>query len=179
MISIRVQVHEMTNDKRNTSTVQRAMDTLWKVLVDIGWKPQPDGEASGFFVDLGPPNVPVSTAFAAISANLEQFVFYINFGVQAPPDHRDELMRFVARVNWLLTIGNFEMDFEDGHIRFKSGIDFKESELQERLIVNTVLYAMNAVEKYADALVSVAFGNKNADQAINDTESQSAQEDER
>jgi hypothetical protein len=144
----------------------RAVDTLQRVLSEIGWAPRKDEETDGFVVDFDPPYIPVSTAFAAISIDLEQFIFFVNLGAAAPPERREEVSRFIARANWGLTIGNFEMDYDDGHVRFKSGIDFRGAELSEVLIRNAILAAMNAVEVYADSLIEVLARGKSAEQAV-------------
>jgi hypothetical protein len=67
-------------------------------------------------------------------------------------------------------IGNFEMDYSDGHVRFKSSVNFRGVELSETLIRNTILSAMNAVERYADALIEVLARGKDAEQALNEVE---------
>lgn len=150
--------------------VNKPQATLQKILAEMGWEPQPEPAVAGFYVDFGLPHIPVSEAFAAISAEPEQFVFYINFGPAVPPDRRDQMAQFIARANWGLTIGNFEMDYEDGHVRFKSSIDFQGIELSEALIRNTILAAMNAVETYADLLIEVIAG-KDPKQAVEEARS--------
>ena len=148
------------------SNNSEALATVGKVLTEIGWDPQPEEKVPAFYVDLGPPHIPVSDAFAAIAPDAEQFVFYVNFGPAAPPGRAEEVARFLTHANWGLTIGNFEMDFSDGHIRFKSSINFAHTQLSEILIRNAILSAMNAVDAYADLLIEVITGKKSAEQAI-------------
>ncbi len=139
-----------------------------KVLTEIGWDPQPEQGATGFFIDFGPPHIPISDAFAAIAPDSEQFVIYINFGPSVPPERLDEIARFLIRANWGLMIGNFEMDYSDGHVRFKSSVNFRGTDLSEALIRNAILSAMNAVEHYADGLMEVLSGRKDATEALKD-----------
>lgn len=146
------------------------LETLHKVLNEIEWEPEPDETVTGFHVDFGPPYLPVSSAFAAVANDTQQFVCYLNFGACAAPDRRDEVARFIARANWGLMIGNFEMDFEDGHVRFKSSLDYSGAELTENLIRNAILSAMNAMEKYAGALLAVLTAKKNAVKAVEEIE---------
>jgi hypothetical protein len=144
------------------------IDTLQKVLSEIGWKPQRDEESGGFVVEFDPPYIPLSTAFTAVSIDLEQFVFFLNIGVAAPPERLDEVARFISRANLRLMIGNFEMDYTDGHVRFKSGVNFRGTKLSDTLIRNAILSAMNAVESYGDPLIEVLAGGKDADQVFNE-----------
>ena len=52
-------------------------------------------------------------------------------------------------------IGNFELDYDDGQVRFKSCVDFSSTELSETMIRNAILPAMNAIEAFADRLVAI------------------------
>jgi Putative bacterial sensory transduction regulator len=163
----------MKNSVDADSNSTNELATLQKVLTEIGWEPQLEEKVAGFYVDFGPPHIPISDAFAAIAADTEQFVFYINFGPAAPPERSDEVARFITSANWGLTIGNFELDYSDGQVRFKSSLNFANAELSETLIRNAILSAMNAVEAYGDLLVEVMAGMKSADQAIEEARAKS------
>lgn len=145
---------------------QQSTETLQRVMKEIGWQPEPaEGDITGFVVDFGEPHVPIATALAAIAPG-GQFIFYINFGYAARPDRRDECARLLARLNSGLTIGSFEMDYDDGQIRCKSSVDFGGGELTENLVRNTILGAMKAIEAYAGAVTDVVMrGGTAADAA--------------
>jgi hypothetical protein len=141
------------------------VQALGETLVTLGWDPE-QYTAWTFAVDFGPPHVPIADAVAAVVPDEQQFVLYINVGVAAPPEQRDEVARFIARANWGLTIGNFELDYDDGHVRFKSSIAFGEDGLSAVAIRNAIYWAMNAVEAYAEALVDVIAGKSDSGAAI-------------
>jgi hypothetical protein len=134
---------------------ESAMQRLGKVLAEIGWNPE-QTDSGGFHIDFGPPHLPVSTGFAAIIGDTKQLIIYLNFGFLVISEKRDEVLRLVARINWDLIIGNFELDSQDGHLRFKSSFDFEGAELDECLIRNALLGAMRAVETYGGALMKAA-----------------------
>jgi hypothetical protein len=144
---------------------KEAFEMLRKVLTQIEWASDPDEESASFYIDFGPPHDPVSDAVAAIATEAEQFLFYVNMGPMAPPERKDEVARFISRVNWELSIGNFEMDHEDGFVRFRSSIAFSNTVLTEALIRNAILAAMQAVEIYADPVVDVLGRGKSAQEA--------------
>lgn len=145
---------------------QQAAATLKRVMEEIGWQPEPaEGDVTGFVIDFGEPHVPISSALAAIAPG-GQFIFYINFGYEARPDRRDECARLFARLNSGLTIGNFELDYDDGQIRCKSSVDFGGGELTENLVRNTIHAAMNAVEAYAGAVTDVVMRGIAATDAV-------------
>jgi len=154
------------------SNITLAAKNLQNVLIALGWEPQLDERTMGFIVDLGPPHLPLASIFAAISIGGDQLVIYFNFGIAAPAERRDEAARFIARANWGLMVGNFEMDYDDGQVRFKSSLDFTDAELTETLIRNAIRPAMQAVETYADALVEVIARGKSAADAIRGVETE-------
>lgn len=142
------------------------IDTLKKVLTDLEWEPEKSDAFEGFSVDFGPPHRPVSYAIAAIVPDEDQLEVHFLFGFLAPEDRRNACARFIARANWHISIGNFEMDFDDGEIHFRSGVDFSEMTLTEQMVKNVIHPAMNAVEQFADALERVALHDQDPDVAI-------------
>jgi hypothetical protein len=156
-------------DSEVTSTaVTRAVDTLHAVLTGIGWEPREDTETAGFVVDFDPPYIPVAYAYAAISPDLEVFVFHLNFGVAAAASRREETARFLTLANLHLMVGNFEIDLEDGVVRFRSSLSFQGTELSEVLIRNVILCAMTTVERYAEGVIDVMARGKSAEDAFHE-----------
>lgn len=148
------------------SRVTKAIEALRRVLAEIGWEPVAESPTAAFHVDFGPPHMPVSSALAAIAVDTEQFIFYVNVGVFVDADRRDEVALFITRANWNLLVGEFELDFRDGHVRAKSAIDFDGSELDEGLIRNAILGVMNTVDTYVEALLDVALRGRTAEEAM-------------
>ena len=52
------------------------------------------------------------------------FYFYSYFPINVPDEKRLKMAEFITLVNYGMRIGNFEMDFEDGEVRFRTSIDF-------------------------------------------------------
>jgi len=156
---------------KEDETISKAIETLRAVLTDIGWDARKDDETEGFIVDFDPPYIPLAFAYAAISADPEVFVFYLNLGVSAAADRRDETARFLTLANSNLMVGNFEIGFEDGLVRFRSSVPFQGTELSEVLIRNTILSAMDAVERYAEGVIDVMARGKSAEQVFHQIES--------
>ena len=152
----------MVMTEKATENSKKAFDTLRKVLTEIDWAADPDEANASFYIDFGPPPVSVSDAVAAIAMEAEQFLVYINIGPMAPVERRADVARFINRVNWGLSIGNFEMDDEDGFVRFRASIAFSNTELTEPLIRNAILAAMEIVETYAEPIIDVLARGKSA-----------------
>ena len=52
-----------------------------------------------------------------------QIIFYSIIDVFAPEDKRHLVAELLTRANFGMIIGNFEMDFSDGELRFKTSLD--------------------------------------------------------
>ena len=87
-----------------------------------------------------------------------QFIFYSVVPNRTPKEAKPAVMEFITRANYSLLIGNFEMDPEDGEVRFKTGIDVSGDELTTALIKNVVYFNLIAMDKYVESLNRVMFG---------------------
>lgn len=143
-----------------------ALKTVETVLTSIGWEPERTDVESVFRVDFSADNIPVLDALADVRVDFERFLFYLNFRDRATPQSRAQIMEFVTRANSELIVGNFELNLDDGSVRFKSSIDFTGAQLTEPLVRDAIRSAMDAVEYFADAFVAVVRGEKSALQAL-------------
>ncbi len=71
-----------------------------------------------------------------------------------PENQRDDFAIFITRINYGLMIGNFEMDFSDGEIRYKTSIDFEGTDLSEVLIDNLFNANLSLIENFYEQLHS-------------------------
>jgi len=95
-----------------------------------------------------------------------QFVFYSILDVNVPPNRRQAMAEFLTRANYGLVIGNFEMDFNDGEVRYKTSIDVEGDRLTSALIKQMVYINVLMMDRYLPGIMSVAFGNADPAQAI-------------
>jgi hypothetical protein len=148
----------------------KAFKVVKKVLTEMGWEPELMDKEGVLRVDFSVDKIPIADALADVRIDYERFLYYLNFRDRAPAKSRKQTMEFITRVNFDMVIGNFELNLENGSLRFKASIDFTNTELNETLIRNHIRSAMDAVEAYADALVEVIRGKKKVIQALKDAE---------
>jgi hypothetical protein len=146
----------MPIDKRIAPAVAESLSVLRRVLAEIDWQPEADSSATNFFVDLELPDSPIAYAQASIAPETSRFVLYLSFARNIPPRRRAAAALSIARINWGLLIGNFEVDLDDGQVRFKCSIDFSSTRLDAALVRNAVLASMQAVEQHAPTIIKVA-----------------------
>ncbi|MBD2576488.1 YbjN domain-containing protein [Oscillatoria sp. FACHB-1406] len=103
---------------------------------------------------------------ARVREEQEQFVFYSICPVNAPEDRRLDMAEFIARANYGTIIGNFELDFNDGEIRYKTSIDVEDSTLTFSQIKQLVYTNVMMMDEYLPGIRSVIEGEVEAKEAI-------------
>src|SRR5215207_7227394 len=102
----------------------------------------------------------------------EQAIFYSVVLEIAAEEHRGEVMKFVTLANYGMQVGNFELDLEDGEVRFKTSVDVEGLELAEGLLRNMVELNILMMGLYYDGLIAVLRGRMSAEEAIAEIEAE-------
>ena len=149
----------------------RAFATLTQFLEDDGWYPQQLDDKTIHRVYFAGENGELR-CYAQIRVDLEQFIFYVIAPVKAPEEVRAAVAEYITRANYGLRIGNFEMDYRDGEVRYKSSLDFEGTDLTPMLIKNAIYPAVQTMDLYLPGLLGVMYGNKTPAAAIQEIEGQ-------
>ena len=110
------------------------------------------------------------TCFAQVRIELEQFLFYAIAPVNAPEAVRPAVAEYITRANYGLRIGNLEMDWQDGEVRYKSSLDFEGDTLTPDLIRNAIYPAVQTLDNYLPGLMQVIYGSASPLDAITQVE---------
>ena len=98
---------------------------------------------------------------------------YIVYGLcpmNAEEDCRAQMAEFITRANYGLKNGNFEMNFHDGGLRYKSFVDCEDSVIGNEAIKNSIYTVANMFMKYEPGILAVLFNLKSPEQAVNECE---------
>jgi hypothetical protein len=106
------------------------------------------------------------SCFAQAREQQHQFVFYSVLDSKVPDGKRTEAAEYVTRANYGMVIGNFEFDFADGEVRYKTSIDVEGDRLTTALIKPMVIANVAMMDKYLPGLMSVIWGNVKPSEAI-------------
>ncbi len=96
--------------------------------------------------------------------------FYSVLDNNVPEHKRPEVAEFLTRANYGLIIGNFEMDFRDGEIRYKTSVDVKGAQLTTSMVKALVYTNLLMVDRYYPGIMKVVFANMSPDAAIEEIE---------
>lgn len=141
------------------------LDTVVQFFKEDNWKYQQlEGRPAlklGFQGDNGSWN-----CYAQAREEPEQFMFYSILDTNVPPDKRAAVAEFLTRANYGLYIGNFEMDYSDGEVRYKTSIIVKGDRLTPALVKNLVYLNVLMMDKYFPGIMSVVYGGVSPADAI-------------
>jgi len=112
------------------------------------------------------------TCYARTRVEQLQFVFYSICPVKVPKPKRRALGELIARANYGMIIGNFELDFVDGEIRYKTSIDVEGSTLTFPLIKRLVYTNVMMMDEYLPGITAVTKGEASPEDAIAQIETQ-------
>lgn len=154
----------------------QAFDLLSTYLDDDEWFPHRiEGKYaysmnySGTYGDL--------RCYAIVRVDLEEFLFYAVAPVKVPEEVRSAVAEYLTRANYGLRIGNFELDYADGEVRYKSSLDFEGQILTADLIRNAIYPAVHTMDRYLTGLLRVSFGGATPLEAIEEAEGTQTAED--
>lgn len=115
--------------------------------------------------------------YAIVRVDLEEFLFYAVAPIKVPDEVRPAVAEYITRANYGLRIGNFELDYSDGEVRYKSSIDFEGQSLTADLLRNAIYPAVHTMDRYLTGLLRVSFGGATPHEAIGEVEGAHSAED--
>lgn len=99
------------------------------------------------------------TCYAQARETQQQLVFYSVLPVNVPEASRMKMAEFLTRANYGMIIGNFELDFADGEVRYKTSVDVEGSELAMPLIRQMVYANIIITDRYFPGIMQVIYSN--------------------
>jgi len=104
--------------------------------------------------------------FAQARDDQQRFAFYSIMESRVPENKRLAVAEYLTRANYGLMIGNFEMDFSDGEVRYKTTIDVEGGQLTPAMVKTMVYVNVLMMDKYLPGIMSVIYGGASPANAI-------------
>ena len=86
----------------------------------------------------------------------DQVMFYSVRLQPVPEERRPAAMEFITRANYGMHVGNFEIDLDDGEVRFKTAMDVEDTDVSPTLCRNLVEVNLAVMGRYLQGLDAVA-----------------------
>jgi hypothetical protein len=112
--------------------------------------------------------------FAQAREEQYRFVFYSVCAANTPENRRQAMADFLTRANYGMIIGNFELDFNDGEVRYKTSIDVEGDELTPALVKQMVYANVLTFDKYLPGIMKVMYTDVDPKAAVAEIENPAA-----
>jgi len=150
-------------------------DILIDFLTEDGWAPEALPDERVVRVQVRGENGEWS-AFAHVREEQQQVVVYSALPINAPHPRRAAVMEFVVRANYGLTIGNFDLDADDGELRFRTSLDVQGDRLSPALLRQLLWTNVGTSDKYLPGLRAVIEDEAAPGHAVQRVEDRSARD---
>ena len=141
------------------------IDIAAAFLTQDDWAHQRQAEPEGLLVpfqgDHGSWNLLIRA-----DDGLQQLLIHSLCPLRCPEARRPALMEFITRANQGMVIGNFELDLDDGELRFKTAIDVEDSGLDTALVRNLLYPNCLMMDRYLPGVTAVIAGERSPAHAI-------------
>ena len=104
--------------------------------------------------------------YARIDEEKQIVMFYTVTDTKVAEAKRPAVAEFITRANYGLYVGNFELDYSDGEVRYKTSIDMEGGELTTRMVDNLVNASVSTFDRYFPGLANVLFADMSPAEAI-------------
>lgn len=133
------------------------LEELKQVFVENGW---PFSEVRGAQALVSDLSGPLGTwkFYAQVVDEQDLILLYSVCPLRVPPGRRPEVSQFLTGANYGLAAGNFELDFEDGEIRYKTVLHHYGDGLDAAVLKRLVRSNGMAMETYLPGIGAVITG---------------------
>jgi hypothetical protein len=128
-----------------------------RFFVENGWKYSTPPDKPIFSLGLSGENGKFQ-CFVVIDEQERLILVHSICGFNTPKDRRQGMAELLTRINFVLKVGNFEMDFEDGEIRFKTSVRIADSDASIELIEHLILPNILTIDKALPILMEMIYG---------------------
>lgn len=145
-----------------TTMVAEAYDFLAEQGYRIGRTPESSNALSGS-VELDSGNFPMRLV---IEEEHTSFAVYLFMPARIPEAHRYRVMEYITRVNHRLFLGHFEMDLDEGEVRFVHRQFVDEARIAGPALLSVLRAALDIVSIYFSGIMRIVHGGFHALGAI-------------
>lgn len=104
--------------------------------------------------------------YALIGTYVNTLSIYVHMPFQVPATRMTEIAELISRINYNMTLGNYELDFHDGEILFKVSQSFSLHEPHPDEIMILLDCALTMAQTYFPTFGAVLYGGRSVTEAV-------------
>ncbi len=141
-----------------------------KVFFDsMDWKYSYDETKSLFSAGISMHNS-VGNVALKIIVKETRYTVYAILNNKVESKFLPQVAEYLHRANYCLLNGNFEIDYSDGEIRYKTYVNFENAKLSKEIIADSILLPIFMFDKYGKNLLKLMVDVGDPHQLILDAE---------
>lgn len=137
---------------------------LYEILTHNGWEFDFDDKNEIIKLEIRGINS-YFHSFLFVDEEQESLLCNTHIKQKIPPSKRLEVCDFMCRVNYELANGNFEMDMDNGEIRYRTYLDLADAEPSNEQILNIVWNGVIGFDTFYPGLMKLVYGDYSAEEA--------------
>ena len=105
-----------------------------------------------------------------ISLEKNSYNVYMILNSKVEEEYYVTVGEFLHRVNYGLKDGNFELDYRDGEIRYKSFVNFKNIVISEEIVEDSIFVGIAMFARYGKGLLKIMLGESTPEECVEECE---------
>lgn len=141
--------------------MEKTMEKTIKLIKDFfdhdGWKYKFDEESNTFLTGVQMRG-PLGSLKIVVSVKERRYNVYAILNANATIENLPAISEYLHRVNYGLIDGNFELDFNDGEIRYKNIVNLNNLRLTRKTIAYSIYVPVLMFDQYGNGLIRLMLG---------------------
>jgi len=137
---------------------------LYEILNQNGWDFDFDNKNEIIKLDINGVNTNFHV-FLLVDEEQESLLCNTHIDQKIPHSKRLEVCDFMSRVNYELANGNFEMDMDNGEIRYRTFLDLADTVPSKDQVLNMFWNGVLGFDTFYPGLMKLVYGRCSAEEA--------------
>lgn len=104
--------------------------------------------------------------YARVDEEIQRFLFHSLMGLNIPGAYRSAVAEYLTRANFGMPLGNFEMDLDNGEVRFKTSVEAPEGGLTVPVVRALVYANVRNMDHFFPGVLAVVHGGLSPEAAL-------------
>lgn len=141
----------------NIKSAQEHFDLICRNLDEHNCKYDKNPEELAVSLTVSGKSLPITLRFF-IDAEHELITLYSIMSFEIPEEKRLEAAVAVGKINYMLTLGNLNLDINTGKIYFNINVSYRDSRLGSEVITNMLSSTLTVVSDFAEKFFMLSKG---------------------